>query len=132
MKKIIVALLAFVVVATGVIFAIGQQKAGGGHGKMGKRGGHHRGAGMAFRGLDLTEDQKTKVKEIRQASRENTKAIREELKAAREKMRSLTADGAFDEAQITAAANEQASASAKLIVERQKVRSQVFTLLTDE
>jgi protein CpxP len=133
MKKFIVALLALVVVATGVIFAVGQQSADAGHGKRGKRGGHHRGGGgLCLRGIELTEDQKARIKEIREASRTAIAPIRGEMKASREKLRALTANGAFDEAQVTAAANEQAAVSAKLIVQRQKVRSQIFALLTDE
>ena len=63
MKKIILAAVAIAVVATGAIFVVAQKRAnvGGGHGF-----GHGRGdrIGMFLRGLDLTDEQKTKVKEI--------------------------------------------------------------------
>lgn len=131
MKKAIIAVLALAVVAAGVIFAVGQKTEGGKKG-WGKRGGHHRGMGMAFRGLDLTDEQKAKVKELHSASRESLKPVMESLKANHEKMQALTANGAFDEAQVTALANEQASLSAKLIVEKQRVKSQMFSILTDE
>lgn len=84
-----------------------------------------------FRGLDLTEEQKAKVKELQAASRTALQPNMEALKANREKMQGLTATGAFDEVQVTALANEQAALSAKLIVERERVKSQVFALLTD-
>ncbi len=131
MKKAIIAILALAVLATGVLFAVGQT-AETDKKNWGRRGGHHRGMGMAFRALGLTEDQKAKLKELRTASRASNKSVREALKAKREKMRTLTANGSFDEAQITALANEQAGLQAKLIVERQRMKSQLFAILTDE
>lgn len=118
----------------GVIFAVGQKAPDGGHGgRWGGRGGHHRGGGgMMLRGLDLTEEQKAKVKDLHEASRANLQSVRESLKANREKMEALTANGAFDEAQVTALANKQAALSAKMIVEHQRVKSQTFAILTDE
>ena len=130
MKKALIAILALAVLATGVIFAVGQSTADSkDHGRHGRR---QRGFGMAFKALGLTEDQKAKLKEIRTASRANIKPVREALKANREKMRSLTASGAFDEAKVTAVANERAGLQAKLIVERQRMKSQLFAILTDE
>jgi len=131
MKKALIAVLALAVLAAGVIFAVGQTASKGDKGQ-GRRGGHHRGAVMAFHALGLTEDQKVKLKELRAASRTSIKPVREAMKANREKMRTLTANGAFDEAQVTALANEQAGLQAKLIVERQRMKSQLFAVLTDE
>ena len=130
MKKILIAILALAVLVTGVIFAVGQKAEHGGHRGVGRRG-MHRGAGMMFRGL-LTEEQKTKLKELRTASRDSLKPTFEALKANRQKMRELTANGAFDEALVTALANEGAALRAKLIVERQRMKSQLFSMLTDE
>lgn len=132
MKKAIIAVLTLVVGATGVMLAIGQRSHEGKKAGWGGRGGHHRGMGMAFRGLDLTDEQKAKVKELHTASRESLKPVMESLKANHEKMETLTANGAFDEAQVTALASEQASLAAKLIVERQRIKSQMFSILTDE
>ena len=133
MKRILIAILALAVLVTGVIFAVGQRKEhdrdGGGFGRHGR---HRDGMGMMFRGLDLTEDQKAKLKEFRAAGRSNLQPTREALKANRQKMLQLTASGAFDEAQVTALANEQAALSAKLIVERQRMQSQFFSILTNE
>lgn len=131
MKKALIAILALVVLATGVLFAVGQRTHNGEKGGWGMRGGHHRGMGMMLRSLDLTEEQKAKVKELRDASRANLEQTITALKANREKMEALTANGAFDEAQVTALANEQAALFAKLTVEKQRMKSQVFALLTD-
>lgn len=85
-----------------------------------------------FRGLDLTDEQKAKLKEFRTASRTNMQPTREALKANREKMQELTANGAFDEGQVTTLANEQAALQAKMIVERQRMKAKLFSILTDE
>lgn len=133
MKKIIIAILALVVLATGVMFAVGQrQKEEGRHGGFGKHGRHGGGFGMMFRGIDLTDEQKAKLKEFRAAGDETLKPTMEALKANREKMEQSTANGAFDEAQVTALANEQASLHAKMIVERERAKAQFFSILTDE
>lgn len=131
MKKVIIAILALAVLAAAVMFAVGQKASDGKHSGFGKRG-HHRGMGMMFRGLDLTEDQKAKLKEFRTASRANLQPTFEALKANRKKTNELTADGVFHEAQVSALASEQAALSAKLIVERQRAKSQLFSILTDE
>lgn len=131
MKKALIAVLALAVLATGVMFAVGQKRSVEGEMGWGRHGGKHGGFGMMFRGLDLTEEQKAKVQALQAASREGLKPATESLKANHEKMQALTANGAFDEAQITALANEQASLSAKLIVEKERFKSQVFAILTD-
>lgn len=131
MRKAIIAIIGLAVLTTGVMFAFAQAAPAGGDRGWGKRIGH-RGMGMIFRKLDLTEDQKAKVKEILTASRTSLQPTFEALKANREKMETLTANGAFDEAKVTALANEQASLSAKLVVEKERAKSQVFAILTDE
>lgn len=143
MKKIIATIMATAVLAMGTVFAIAQNtektegdKASGKHsfGKHGhgKRGGRHGRGGMMFRGLDLTEAQKAQVKDIMEASRTKVRPIRESMKANRQKLNEVTTNGAFNETQVQALANEQANLSAQLLVERTRVKSQIFALLTPE
>jgi protein CpxP len=132
MKKITIAIIALAVLGIGVIFAFAQKTDGDHKGRGFGRGGHHRGGGFMFRGLDLTEEQKAQVKQIRDASKTKIQPIREALKANRQKMNELTANGAFDEGQVAALANEQATLGAQMTVERLRVKSQMFALLTDE
>lgn len=138
MKKIIIAILATALLATGAMFVFGQTATttegtkAERHGKMRKGGGHRRGGkGFAFRALDLTDAQKAQMKEIRTASRAKLSPAREAMKANRSKMNAATANGAFDEAAVTAIAGEQATLSAQMIVERERVKSQMFAILTD-
>jgi periplasmic protein CpxP/Spy len=134
MKKITVAILSIVLVAMGAIF-IFAQKSGNDEDKrgFGKHGGKHRGGHEFFlRGLDLTDEQKTQIKQIMEASKEKNKAVREQLRANHQKLDEITANGAFDEAQVTAIANQQGALSAQMIVEKERVKSQIFAILSDE
>ena len=85
---------------------------------------------MAFRALDLTDEQKAQVKQIFEASKTKTQSLRESLKANRQKLSEATANGAFDEAAVTALAAEKET-FAQMTVESVRVRSQIFALLTD-
>jgi periplasmic protein CpxP/Spy len=135
MKKLITAILSIVLVAMGAMFIFAQDGAATKDGKRGKRGHFgkmKRGGGMMFRGLDLTDEQKTQMKAIRQASKETIKPVREQMKANRQKLQTLSESGTFDEAQVQAIAAQQGTLSAQMIVEKEKVKSQIFNLLTPE
>lgn len=135
MKKLTVAILSIVLVAMGAMFVFAQDGAGQKDGKrgFGKRGGHHRGGhGMMLRGLDLTDEQKTQVKTIMQSSRESSKSLREQMKANRQKLQTLSDSGNFDQAQVQALADEQGKLTAQMIVEKEKVKSQISAILTPE
>lgn len=135
MKKITVAILSIVLVAMGAIF-IFAQKGENGEGKkhFGKRGNHRGGGGAGFflRGLDLTDEQKAQVKQIMEASKEKNKTLHESVKANHQKLEEISANGNFDEAQVTAIANQQGALHAQMIVEKERVKSQVYAILTDE
>jgi Spy/CpxP family protein refolding chaperone len=47
-------------------------------------------------------------------------------------MKAATANGAFDEAAVSQIAAEQGQLSAQLIVEKERVKSQIFAILTNE
>lgn len=130
MKKIAVAILSCLLIVSGVIFVFAQSGEGAkDFGKRGHRGGGH---GFFLRGLDLTDEQKAQFKQIMEASREKNKGVFEQLKANRQKLDEITANGAFDEAQVTAIAQQQAALHAQMIVERERVKAQIFAILTDE
>lgn len=137
MKKLTIAILSIMLVAMGAMFAFAQDgavKKDGGKRGFGKRGGgHHRGGyGMMLRGIDLTDEQKAQIKSIRQASRETVKPLREQMKANREKLQQLSESGSFDQAQVQTIAAQQGALSAQMIVEKERVKSQVYAVLTTE
>ncbi len=130
MKKIILIAAAAILVVGGSIFVFAQKA---GHKDGHKFGGrHHGGPAMMLRGLDLTDEQKAKVKEIMETSRTSVEPLMTQLRDGHKKIAELGTDGKFDQATVEAAANEQAAVMAKLIVEKEKVKAQVFALLTDE
>lgn len=127
MKKKTMIILAIALLAIGAAFVVAQKAA---HRGAGFRG--HRGMGMMFRALNLTDDQKAKVKGIRESNKTTFQPLMQSLRASHKKLADATANGNFDEAQVQALANEQAAAMAKLIVEKERMKSQIFAILTDE
>lgn len=143
MKKITVTILSIALVAMGAIFVFGQTaekptegKSFGKHhkfGKFGKRGKRgKRMMGRLFRQLDLTDEQKAQMKEIKQASREKVQPLRQQMRENRQQLRQATENGNFDEATVTAIAAQQGQIHAQLIVEKQKVKTQMYNVLTTE
>ncbi len=129
MKKLIIGLTVLALVAAGAIFIVAQNR---------HRGGRHFGMngdrihGRMFAELNLNDEQKAKVKQIMDASKEKASPLRESMKASRQKLADLTAAGTFDEAPVSAIAGEIGNMQAQMIVERERLRSQIFAILTDE
>jgi protein CpxP len=113
----------------------------GEHNKDGKgwgRKGHgvHFGArgmrGGMFRGIELTEDQKTRMTQIRESFRERTQALRQELRTKRQGLRQATEGGTFNEALATQKLTEIAGLRAKLMGEQFRMRQEMLAVLTPE
>lgn len=94
-------------------------------------GGMRRGGGF-FGQLNLTEDQKTKLKQIRQSFAEQNKPLREQLRAKRQELRQANEGGTFNEALATQRLTEMASLQAKLMGERHKLHQEMLSVLTAE
>jgi protein CpxP len=108
----------------------------GGHGKrmggdrMGGRGeGMH---GAFFKQLNLTDDQKAKMKAIRASFAERNKPLREQLRAKRQELRQASEGGTFNEALATQKLTEMASLQAKLMGEGFSLRQEMMSVLTPE
>lgn len=111
-------------------------KQGRGWGHRGGRGGR-RGHGKGFRGgmfraVNLTEDQKTRMKQIRVSFHSRTQGLRQELRAKRQELRQASEGGTFNEALATQKLQETAGLQAKLMGERFKLRQEMLAVLTDE
>jgi len=110
------------------------QKQREGKGEFGEHHGRH-GRGMRgamFRQLNLTEAQKTQIKQLRQSYRERTQPLRQELRAKMQELRQANQGGAFNEALATQKLTETAGLRAKLMGERFKLRQEMTALLTPE
>ena len=106
------------------------------HGDGGAHGGRHRWGGMRegglFRQLNLTEDQKAKMKQIHESFAERNKPLREQLRAKRQELRQASEGGTFNEALATQKLTEMASLEAKLMGERAKLHQETLSVLTAE
>jgi len=111
--------------------------------KKGDDRGHHRGhhgdralggegPGMMLRGIDLTEEQKTKVDELRKAATPEIHAALKEAFESRRALHELTVSGSFDEAKAREIAQKGADAMARASVLRAKTQSQMLAVLTPE
>lgn len=97
-----------------------------GHGFGGMR------AGGFFRGLNLTDDQKAKLKQIRESFAQSNKPLHEQLRAKRQELRQASEGGTFNEALATQKLTEMASLQAKVMSERFKLHQEMLSVLTAE
>jgi len=105
--------------------------------RRGGRGGHkgHDGGmreGGFFRQLNLTEDQKAKIKQIRETFAQTNKPLRDQLRAKRQELRQANEGGTFNEALATQKLTEMASLEAKLMGEQHKLHQETLSVLTAE
>lgn len=106
---------------------------GEGHGhRWGGREGRGGMGGMMFGGLNLTDDQKARMKQIGQSFHESTKSLSQELRAKRQELRQAETSGTFNEALATQKLQESAGLQAKLMGERIKMRQEMLAVLTPE
>jgi protein CpxP len=105
---------------------------GQGRGKHGNHGGGGMRGAAFFRQLNLTEDQKAKIKQIHQSFAESNKPLRQELRAKRQELRQSSEGGTFNEALATQKLTEMASLEAKLMGERFKLHQETMSVLTAE
>ncbi len=132
-----IALAASIAVAQTVTTDQGAQQ--GQHmGRHGGRGGHkgHSWGGMRdggfFRQLNLTEDQKAKMKQIRESFAQSNKPLRDQVRARRQELRQASEGGTFNEALATQKLTEIAPLEAKLMASRHNLHQEMLSVLTTE
>jgi len=96
-----------------------------GHGWGGMRSGF-------FRQLNLTEDQKAKMKQIRESFAQSNKPLHDQLRAKRQELRQASEGGTFNEALATQKLTEMASLQAKAMGEHFKLHQEMLSVLTPE
>jgi protein CpxP len=137
--KVILAIASLSAVALAASIAVAQSVKTGEANQQGRR--HEwRGEGMtrgfdgdgAFHRLNLTDDQKAKMKQIRESFAERNKALLVELKTKRQELRQASEGGTFNEALATQKLTETAGLQAKLMGERFKLHQEMLTVLTAE
>jgi Spy/CpxP family protein refolding chaperone len=88
--------------------------------------------GMMLKGINVTDDQKAKMKQISQGFRERTKSLHQELRAKRQELRQASEGGTFNEALANQKLQESAGLQAKLMGEQFKMRQEMLAVLTSE
>jgi periplasmic protein CpxP/Spy len=104
-------------------------------GRRGKHDGHGWGGmreGGFFRQLNLTEDQKAKMKQIHESFAEKNKPLHEQLRAKRQELRQASEGGTFNEALATQKLTEIAPLQAKLMAANAKLHQEMLSVLTAE
>jgi Spy/CpxP family protein refolding chaperone len=140
-KTLAIATLSAIALATSIVVAqtvSTDQDTGKGAHKGWHDGGDRRGHGWggmrgnAFRQLNLTEDQKAKVKQLRETFAQTNKPLIDQLRAKRRELRQANEGGTFNEALATQKLTEMASLEAKLMGERFKLHQETLSVLTAE
>jgi len=121
----VVLLVASIAVAQSVKTHRGQGQRGGWM-ERGSRGGG------AFKQLNLTDDQKAKMKQIRQSFMESNKPLLDQLKTKRQELRQASEGGTFNEALATQKLTEMAGLQAKVMGARFALHQQMLSVLTAE
>jgi protein CpxP len=84
------------------------------------------------RELNLTDSQKAQVKPLFEAGINTIAPLHAKLEDVHKQLEAATENGQFDEAQVRALANQQAQLQADMIVEHERMKSKIFSLLTAE
>jgi len=110
----------------------GQKPGGDWHGGRGEGKGWGEKRGDFFSQLNLTDDQKAKMKQIRESFAATNKPLREQLRAKRQELRQASEGGTFNEALATQKLTEMAGLQAKLMGEEFKLHQEMQSVLTAE
>ncbi len=124
-RLMVLAVMSCAILLAGQAFAQGPGRG------MGPGGGF--GApGMMLGNLDLTDAQKEQVKTLTTAFRTAVEPFRTQLRDLSQEMRTATANGAFNEAQVRTIAENQAKVNVEITVASEKLRSEIYAILTPE
>lgn len=125
-KKSIIVAAIFMAVAAGLATSAFAQHPGTGF-------GHRKGWMLKHmaKQLNLTEAQQTQIKGIMADEKTKMNPIQQQLRQ-NEQAQEANINGTFDEAQARTFAGKQSQLMTDLIVEKQRLRSQIFAVLTPE
>lgn len=131
MKEVGIKLAAVVVGLMLVASAARSQAAPGAAGGEGFGFEHHL-LNMMTDYLDLTDAQQAQVKQIMAAEKPTIQPLVQQLHQSEQQIRQIEESGAFDEAKVRALASQQSQTMSELIVEKAKIHSQIFNILTPD
>jgi len=96
-------------------------------GWTGRGWGHHGPLGYVGHELNLSDAQRAQIKSMWQAERPTVASLVNELASEGKEMDTATAQGNLDESKVQAIAARQGETIAKLLVEKERLKSKVYT-----
>jgi periplasmic protein CpxP/Spy len=88
--------------------------------------------GMFFHQLNLSDAQKTQMKQIMTQEKPTLKPLMQQMAQGENQLRTLELSGSFDEAQARTIASQQSQNATELMVQRARVESELIQLLTPD
>lgn len=82
--------------------------------------------------LGLSDAQAAELKTFLDGERAVVESIHQRLRATHEQLEAATANGRFDESQVRAIAAQQGQAHAEMVVEHERCKAKVYSVLTSE
>lgn len=136
MRNRIFVLISIVALITGAtIFALGKSDAMNHFQQRGDRPKHAFGPEMVDHiagELKLNDGQKAQIKTLLETGVATMAPLQQKIDEVRKQLELATENGQFDEAQVRALATQQAQLTAETIVEHERMKSKIFSLLTPE
>jgi Spy/CpxP family protein refolding chaperone len=127
------AVLVSVLVIAGIAAARATGTDGPGHrGWCGRGWGFYEPLGYVSHELDLSDAQKSQIKTMWQAERPAVATLVRDLASESKEMGSATAQGNFEESKAQAIAVRQGETIAKLLVEKERFKSKVYSVLNPD
>ena len=125
------------VAAIALPFVFAQSATDKGNQQKPQFGRYHRGhgrerAGLWLSRLNLTDTQKSQMKQLRESFHDSTKPLRAELRAKMQEVHQANQGGTFNEALVTEKLTQTAALRAKLMGAQFKMRQEMLALLTPE
>ena len=97
------------------------------HGWNGRGWSHHGPLGYVAHKLNLSDAQKSRIKSMWDAERPTVASLVQELASEGKEMDTVTAQGSPDDSRIEAIAARQGATVAKLLVEKERFKSKIYT-----
>jgi len=128
-KALWITLVLVVVAVAATVAGAGFKRGHGWH-----RHGWHRGGPLAHvaRELNMSKAQIAQTRAIALAERPTAVALLRELLAGAHQIADATVDGTFDEAKVRAIAATEGDTFAKLLVEKERLKSQIYAQVLNE
>ena len=135
LKSGLFALMTSAALLAPAVYAAGQADGGCRHEMRGEHRGYHGDMHKMFRGLELTDAQRSQVKALMQSHREAMQANRpsDEVRAAhKQQMLDMITSDTFNEADLKAMTAQRSEQRAQATVARMKMQREIYQLLTPE